>query len=267
MYGWFVDLAGPALGTVLFALVTVLALVLLFLAVYWLFGRAASSSLIGGSRGRRPRLAVLEAAAVDSRRRLVLIRRDDVEHLVMIGGPGDIVIESGIRRRPAQEPRLAPEPAVAETARPVPEPAVETPRPTPEPVVEAPRPAPEPVFEAPRPALEPVVEAPRPAPAMPAAPRFDPPVSAAPEPAIPSVELPRPQPAAPQHPPAGPAAAAAPRIDPQPAGEPVAARTDLDTELLRELEAGFQEKSQPQEPKAEESLSSIFAEIVRRHRG
>jgi hypothetical protein len=39
---------------------------------------------------------VLDAAAVDARRRLVLIRRDDVEHLIMIGGPTDIVVESRI---------------------------------------------------------------------------------------------------------------------------------------------------------------------------
>nr|WP_245317801.1 flagellar biosynthetic protein FliO [Ensifer sp. 1H6] len=39
---------------------------------------------------------MLDAAAVDTRRRLVLVRRDDVEHLIMIGGPTDIVIESRI---------------------------------------------------------------------------------------------------------------------------------------------------------------------------
>ena len=39
------------------------------------------------NRGRMPRLAVIDAAAVDGRRRLVLVRRDNVEHLLMIGGP------------------------------------------------------------------------------------------------------------------------------------------------------------------------------------
>ena len=34
-----------------------------------------------------PRLGVIEQAPVDSRRRLVLVRRDDVEHL--IGGQGE----------------------------------------------------------------------------------------------------------------------------------------------------------------------------------
>jgi hypothetical protein len=44
-----------------------------------------------------PRLAVVEQASVDGRRRLVLLRRDDVEHLIMTGGPVDVVIETGIR--------------------------------------------------------------------------------------------------------------------------------------------------------------------------
>ena len=42
------------------------------------------------------RLEVVDQANVDGRRRLLLIRRDDVEHLVMTGGPVDVVIETGI---------------------------------------------------------------------------------------------------------------------------------------------------------------------------
>ncbi|MDI7863904.1 flagellar biosynthetic protein FliO [Rhizobiaceae bacterium n13] len=58
--------------------------------------RRAPSPFVRGGKNRQPRLQVLDAAAVDARRRLVLVRRDDVEHLIMIGGPTDIVIESGI---------------------------------------------------------------------------------------------------------------------------------------------------------------------------
>jgi hypothetical protein len=43
-----------------------------------------------------PRLAVMEQANLDGKRKLVLIRRDDVEHLIMTGGPVDVVIETGI---------------------------------------------------------------------------------------------------------------------------------------------------------------------------
>jgi hypothetical protein len=46
------------------------------------------------------RLGVIEQASVDARRKLVLIRRDDVEHLIMTGGPVDVVIETGIQAPP-----------------------------------------------------------------------------------------------------------------------------------------------------------------------
>ena len=49
-----------------------------------------------------PRLSVLEQASVDSKRKLVLIRRDDVEHLIMTGGPVDVVIETGIATPPRE---------------------------------------------------------------------------------------------------------------------------------------------------------------------
>jgi len=52
----------------------------------------------GGMRGRQPRLAVIDHTSVDPRRRLVLVRRDNVEHLLMIGGPSDLVVESNIVR-------------------------------------------------------------------------------------------------------------------------------------------------------------------------
>jgi hypothetical protein len=57
-----------------------------------------TSLRMGGWFGPRPepRLSVSEQAAVDARRRLLLIRRDDVEHLIMTGGPVDVVIETGI---------------------------------------------------------------------------------------------------------------------------------------------------------------------------
>ena len=54
------------------------------------------------------RLDIVEQAVVDAKRKLVLVRRDDVEHLVMTGGPTDIVIESGIGApRTTGEPRGA----------------------------------------------------------------------------------------------------------------------------------------------------------------
>ena len=64
----------------------------------WLVRRFGSSRLGTTARGRQPRLAVIDAATVDGRRRLVLIRRDNIEHLLLSGGPTDIVIEPNIVR-------------------------------------------------------------------------------------------------------------------------------------------------------------------------
>ncbi|MDB5615825.1 flagellar biosynthetic protein FliO [Tardiphaga sp.] len=82
--------------TFFFAFIAVLALIGL---AAWLVRRFAGNRLgTNASRGRMPRLAVIDAAAVDGRRRLVLVRRDNVEHLLMIGGPTDIVVEPNIIR-------------------------------------------------------------------------------------------------------------------------------------------------------------------------
>src|SRR2546423_12225368 len=58
------------------------------------FGRERPTN--AGRRGRQARLAVVDAANVDGRRKLVLIRRDNLEHLVLIGGPSDVLIEPNI---------------------------------------------------------------------------------------------------------------------------------------------------------------------------
>ncbi|MCP4933410.1 MAG: hypothetical protein GY927_04205 [bacterium] len=44
------------------------------------------------------RIGTIETTSIDSRRKLVLLRRDGVEHLIMTGGPVDVVIETGIER-------------------------------------------------------------------------------------------------------------------------------------------------------------------------
>jgi len=73
----------------------------------WYFRDILTTS-VGGTglfgTTREKRLSVIEQASVDGRRKLVLIRRDDVEHLIMTGGPVDVLIESGIGQRRAREP-------------------------------------------------------------------------------------------------------------------------------------------------------------------
>ena len=64
---------------------------------------------VPGGRTRQPRLGLVDAFSLDGQRQLVLVRRDNVEHLVMIGGPNDVLVESQINRAvvPARESNQA----------------------------------------------------------------------------------------------------------------------------------------------------------------
>ncbi|WP_407151580.1 flagellar biosynthetic protein FliO [Bradyrhizobium sp. ORS 86] len=102
--------------TFVFAFVAVLALIGV---AAWLVRRFGGNRLgANANRGRMPRLAVIDAAAVDGRRRLVLVRRDNVEHLLMIGGPSDIVVEPNIVRASPGRDQMSTRPAVAADSAP-----------------------------------------------------------------------------------------------------------------------------------------------------
>ena len=61
-----------------------------------------------GSKSRQLRLGFVESYDLDGERQLMLVRRDNIEHLLMIGGPNDVLVESGIVRvepREARPPR------------------------------------------------------------------------------------------------------------------------------------------------------------------
>ena len=79
----------------------IVAAALLLLLLWLLRTLAKRGPRIGSRKGAQSRLAVVDAAIVTEGRggegrRLVLVRRDDVEHLLMIGGATDLVIESDI---------------------------------------------------------------------------------------------------------------------------------------------------------------------------
>ena len=76
----------------LLALVAVLGLIA---GAAWIARRIGFGGVRSGARRER-RLSISEVLPVDNRRRLVLVKRDAVEHLVLIGGTSDLVIERGI---------------------------------------------------------------------------------------------------------------------------------------------------------------------------
>lgn len=99
----------------LLALVFVLALIGM---LAW-FARRVGFGLPAGASGRgQRRLQVLETAAVDAKRRLVLVRRDERAHLLLLGPSSETVIESGIAAPGAEaRPSSAGAPAGAPAGR------------------------------------------------------------------------------------------------------------------------------------------------------
>jgi flagellar protein FliO/FliZ len=108
-----------AFGTYLqfaLALVFVVALIAVLAFAARRFGLAGSS---GPWTRQGRRLQIVEGLALDGRRRLVLVRRDATEHLLLIGASSETVVESGIAAppdaaRPAR-PAAALEPAVVQS--------------------------------------------------------------------------------------------------------------------------------------------------------
>jgi len=93
------------------ALVVVIGLIA---ALAWILRRyGAGRVTLGATKGR---LGVVEATHIDAKRRLVLIRRDGTEHLLLLSPSAETVVETGIetgasfsRELDAQKPSNLPD--------------------------------------------------------------------------------------------------------------------------------------------------------------
>jgi flagellar protein FliO/FliZ len=90
------------LAFILAAVCLLIGVALVFVLFRVVFGRGIK---LPGGRTRQQRLGVVDAFEIDRQRQLVIVRRDNIEHLIMIGGPNDVVIESAIIRAEAREGR------------------------------------------------------------------------------------------------------------------------------------------------------------------
>src|SRR3954452_22220091 len=73
------------------------------------------------NRARQPRLGIVDVYDLDRQRQLILLQRDNVEHLLLIGGPNDVVIETNIVRVAGARLPAPAEPAVPERGEPTPD--------------------------------------------------------------------------------------------------------------------------------------------------
>ncbi|WP_040325460.1 flagellar biosynthetic protein FliO [Aurantimonas manganoxydans] len=148
---WIVDLVGEGLAPIVWVAIVAVIVCGLAMAMIVLAKKAFGGRIGTQFKGRAPRLAVMDVTRIDEKRKLVLVRRDEIEHLILIGGQNDVLLEGNILRVPAaarphgdwntsrsdeiEEERFArnhrhePElPAVAERAR-APEPRIDAPAP------------------------------------------------------------------------------------------------------------------------------------------
>ncbi|KAA5607015.1 FliO/MopB family protein [Roseospira marina] len=99
-----------------FALSLILVLGMIFIVAAGLRRFGPTGPGLRTGRGSTRRLRVVEATMVDARRRLMLVRCDDTEHLLLIGGTHDLVVASGLAV-PAAPPPIpdSPPPSAAPT--------------------------------------------------------------------------------------------------------------------------------------------------------
>lgn len=86
--------------TMIVALAIVVALIVLAVWLIKVLGQATRT--VG--RGRQKRLSIVDSVPIDQKRQAVIVRRDDVEHLIVIGGANDLVVETGFEAPPLPTP-------------------------------------------------------------------------------------------------------------------------------------------------------------------
>lgn len=242
MFDWLDSVAGPGYAAAVLWTFAALVLLVIVLVIVKLIRSLTFGTFVAGGRNRKTRLAVMDATAVDSHRRLVLVRRDDVEHLLLIGGPTDVVVETDIRMAAPRRPALtaadngheaAPAPRQAAPSAP------QAPRQQPQAPVRAPQPAPVQQQQPPRPAP---VQATPAAPAIPAA-----------TPVIPAVTS-RPAVTPSYVAPARPVAPTPPAPQPR--------RDEIDDTLMKELEVSLDDKPAKKAAAPDLSLDDEMARLL-----
>ena len=69
----------------------------LMFGLSWIARRFMPGAIPLSEANRKKRLGLVEMMALDGKRRLVLIKRDNVEHLLLLGQNSETVIENNIK--------------------------------------------------------------------------------------------------------------------------------------------------------------------------
>ncbi|MEL6094243.1 hypothetical protein [Bartonella schoenbuchensis] len=93
---WLSNYIGTSAANIITSLVFLIIIIVAIVVVIMLLCYLNKGGFNFNRKKHPLRLIISDTIAIDRTRRLVLIRRDDVEHLILIGGTTDIVIESNI---------------------------------------------------------------------------------------------------------------------------------------------------------------------------
>ena len=113
---WLSNLTNGENGSAINLVLITLALAFLLIVIVWIFKKMTGTAARRAMRSRVPRLSITDSTTVDEKRYLVMVRRDNVEHLLLIGGANDLVVESNIvRAQVAQKPTTNTQAGVKQT--------------------------------------------------------------------------------------------------------------------------------------------------------
>lgn len=89
------SLLGESAGAIVTSVLALGIVIVLIVLGLWVL-KLLSRSTVSVGRGRNRRLSVIDHMQVDAKRQLLIVRRDNVEHLILTGGPQDLVVETDI---------------------------------------------------------------------------------------------------------------------------------------------------------------------------
>ena len=82
----------PEILRILFGFVAVLGLI----ALSALAARKLGLASVSGGMAKKRRLSIVETLAIDTRRRIVIVKCDNTEHLVILSATGETVVERNL---------------------------------------------------------------------------------------------------------------------------------------------------------------------------
>ncbi len=109
-----IELFGETASTWIMAILALGVVLVLIILIVWLF-KLFSGFTQNIGRMNNKRLNIIDRTHIDPKRQLILIRRDNIEHLIMIGGERDLVIEVGIEPESSKFPNKLPNKLASKT--------------------------------------------------------------------------------------------------------------------------------------------------------